>query len=544
MSNDFSTSQILGERYRLIQRLGTGGMGSVWRAEDLKLDAEVAIKLIDPELAQAPEAIARFRREAQAAAAIRSTYVVQILDYGIDRGTPFIAMELLHGESLAKRLRREKCLSPEQAARILGHVGRALAVAHEHGIVHRDMKPDNVFLVREGDEDIGKLVDFGIARKPEGLDQAAELKTSTGALLGTPFYMSPEQATGQVADHQTDIWSFGAIAFECLTGERPFRGDTLGALFHAICMAEIPVPSRIAAVPRGFDAWFARATARDKSRRFATIKEAAELLREICEGGVSSSRLARLSREAVPSSRQANTAVPVSSRHSELTVPPASRTLMGMGTSPWTFPVFVLTLSASVAFASGLAVWIVLRGNSGAAPDDSIVATVNHETSSTPLAGKTTSGAAESTPGAVPLALATRGETASILPESRSGEGSVGISVVPVFTSGEDPQTDEVSARRASTPSNVPNLVGASQPMQVPSNAPIASQSTQGSNTLSTASQSPGAPSNVASGSARSDEPRTSAPREQLSAKISVSGFEAPARKSSSVPIGDNAAGI
>ncbi|HMA91141.1 MAG TPA: serine/threonine-protein kinase [Polyangiaceae bacterium] len=494
--DDLSPAPLLAGRYRLMERLGAGGMGSVWRADDLNLDAEIAIKLIDPELAQSPEAVARFRREAQAAASIRSTYVVQILDYGIDQGIPFIAMELLRGESLAKRLRREKRLSPEQVVHILGHVGRALALAHDHGIVHRDLKPDNVFLVREGDEDIGKLVDFGIARRPEGLDQAADLKTSTGALLGTPFYMSPEQATGQVADHQTDIWSFGAIAFECLTGERPFRGESLGALFHSICMGDIPVPSRVAPVPDGFDDWFARATARDKARRFSTIKEAAEQLRIVCGGGVSSTRFAR-TRESVPPPHHASPIAPVSSRPYEVTAPPAAQTLMGMGASRWTFPVFILTLTASVASASGLAVWVALRGNSGGVPDASVVATVTHDANS---------GVSKIEPRIAP-------------PESKAAMTPFTVSVVPVFPPADD-QLADGSAQHRLTQRLEPAALNAPAAVAPPSTA------------MPTATPA-------------SSEPRMSVLREAInSSKPSSSGLEAAPRKPSSVPVGDNAAGI
>jgi serine/threonine-protein kinase len=228
-------------------------MGSVWRAQDLNLGAEVAIKLMDPRLVESSEAISRFRREAQAAAAIRSTYVVQILDHGVDQGAPYIAMELLTGESLAQRIQHQGALSPAHTSRLLGHVGRALSLAHEYGIVHRDMKPENVFLVHEGDEFIGKVLDFGIARRSGGLAESGGLKTSTGALLGTPYYMSPEQATGQSVDHRTDIWSYGAIAFECLLGRHAFDADSLGELFHSICMAPMPVPSQQGSVPPGFD---------------------------------------------------------------------------------------------------------------------------------------------------------------------------------------------------------------------------------------------------------------------------------------------------
>ncbi len=278
---------ILSNRYRLLRQLGRGGMGSVWIAEHLTLKSEVAVKLIDPAIAESPEALGRFMREAQASAALRSPHVVQVLDYGVDGGVPFIAMELLHGESLGQRLERERRLSPEATARILGHVARAIGRAHEAGIVHRDLKPDNIFLVQNDDEEVAKVLDFGIAKgTPLGLATTDGLgATRTGAILGTPYYMSPEQTEGsRQIDHRTDLWSLGVIAFECLTGSRPFDGETLGGIIMAICARPIVVPSTIAVVPTGFDEWFARATARNPEERFASAKDQAHALRQVCSG--------------------------------------------------------------------------------------------------------------------------------------------------------------------------------------------------------------------------------------------------------------------
>jgi serine/threonine-protein kinase len=290
--------RVFADRYRLLAKLGAGGMGSVWRAHDTRLDAEVAIKVIAPEFAGSGEAVARFQREAQAAAAIRSTYVVQILDHGLDGDTPFIAMELLHGESLAKRLARVGRLEPVVAVRLLGHVARALELAHARGIVHRDMKPDNIFLVEEGKEVIGKVLDFGVAKHDSALAPINGLQTPTGMILGSPFYMSPEQANGQRVDSLSDIWAFAVIACECLAGRRPFSGETLATLFYSICIAPLPVPSAIGPVPPGFDHWFARAAARDQAARFRTIGEAADALFEIC--GAAMSEPPRASSEFVP----------------------------------------------------------------------------------------------------------------------------------------------------------------------------------------------------------------------------------------------------
>src|SRR5664279_4907217 len=273
----------LAGRYRLVTKLGQGGMGSVWRAQHLTLGIPVAIKLIDPAIAQSEEALARFRREAQAAAELRSAHVVQILDYGVDNNTPYIAMELLEGESLAARLERVGQLPPVETANILTQVGRALTRAHQQNIIHRDLKPENIFLISEGDDELAKVLDFGIAKKLGLQSTSSGVNTHTGAMLGTPYYMSPEQAKGHATvDHRADIWSLGIIAYECMTGKRPFDGETLASLLISICTEPLPIPSTVAAVPVGFDAWFARASSRDLSLRFQTASEAIVQLRDIC----------------------------------------------------------------------------------------------------------------------------------------------------------------------------------------------------------------------------------------------------------------------
>src|SRR5690606_18346549 len=162
-------------------------------------------------------------------------------------------------EKLAQRLRREKRLSAAETARVITHIARAVGRAHEEGIVHRDLKPENVFLVENDDEEVAKVLDFGVAKVESGKLGESEdnNRTRTGSILGTPYYMSPEQAQGnKTVDFRSDLWSIAVIAFECLTDKRPFYSDGLGDLVLAICIREIPVPSQVAPVPLGFDAWF------------------------------------------------------------------------------------------------------------------------------------------------------------------------------------------------------------------------------------------------------------------------------------------------
>jgi serine/threonine protein kinase len=278
--------QVIADKYRLDKLIGRGGMGSVWRAEHLVLMSPVAVKVLKPKVTETSNSVARFLREAKAAALLRSPHVVQILEHGRDGELVYIAMELLEGESLHQRLRRGP-LTPTEAAVVMTHVGRAMQKAHDAKIVHRDLKPDNIFLVHNDDEVMGKVLDFGIAKSSlYALNTTGDSpQTQTGTLLGTPYYMSPEQATGQKdVDHRSDLWAMGVIAFECLVGQRPYQSDALGDLVLQICSRAQPVPSARASVPDGFDEWFARAQQRDVEERFQSARELTQSLRAALTG--------------------------------------------------------------------------------------------------------------------------------------------------------------------------------------------------------------------------------------------------------------------
>ncbi|HEX6766007.1 MAG TPA: protein kinase [Polyangiaceae bacterium] len=264
-------------RYRLVRKLGTGGMGTVWLAQDMLLDSSCALKLIDDDKAESEEVRVRFAREAKVAAQLRGPHVVDVFDHGEWSGVPYIAMEFLDGEDLGTRLDRVKKLSPEATYRVVAHVARALVKAHAYGIVHRDLKPENVFLV-EGDEgEIAKVVDFGIAKHDQY--SLRDKTTKTGSFLGTPFYVSPEQARGKPTDHRSDLWSLGVIAFQCLTGKPPFESEALGELMGMILYDDIPMPSqRNPELSPEIDAWWKRAAARDREERFDSAKELADAL--------------------------------------------------------------------------------------------------------------------------------------------------------------------------------------------------------------------------------------------------------------------------
>ena len=279
MASGLHENTVIAGRYRLNRVIGRGAMGSVWHANDVALDVACAVKFIDPNLVHIPEATQRFEREAKAAAQIRSPHVVNILEHGMHEGIPFIAMELLEGEDLGKRLDRVLKMSPREVASIITQVCRALSRAHALEIVHRDLKPDNIFLVRDDDREIAKVLDFGIAKRTSlALDQADA--TRAGAMLGTPNYMSPEQAQGvKTVDYRSDLWSIAVITFRCITGVLPFRSEGLGDLLLKLLVEPLPVPSKMTVdVPPGFDAWWERAAQRDPARRFQSAKELADAL--------------------------------------------------------------------------------------------------------------------------------------------------------------------------------------------------------------------------------------------------------------------------
>ena len=277
--------QLVAGRFQLDRMVGRGGMGSVWKARDGRLDIPCAVKFIEGEIAQNPEAVMRFEREAKAAAQLRSPHVVQILDHGMWDGMPYIAMELLEGEDLGKRLIARGRLTAPEISSVITQVCRALQKAHIAGVIHRDLKPDNIFLCRDDDREIAKVVDFGIAKaKSTGLEN--DSKTRTGSLLGTPYYMSPEQASGardKPVDARSDLWSLAVIVFQCFTGTLPFDGDALGDLLVKIIVGPIPRPSDVAGdLPLGLDDWWAKASSRDPSMRFQSSKDFAESLALVC----------------------------------------------------------------------------------------------------------------------------------------------------------------------------------------------------------------------------------------------------------------------
>jgi serine/threonine protein kinase len=284
-NNTIGIGTVLVGKYRVARELGRGGMAAVYEAEHINIGKKVAVKVLSAELQSSPIVTERFFREARAAASVKSPYIVDVYDSGrLDDGRPFIAMELLEGESLYDRMARVRLIDAQSTSRIIGQVAKGLAKAHAAGIVHRDLKPENIHLVTgEDGEEIAKLLDFGLAKfyAPIQTDEKAARLTREGAVFGTPAYMSPEQVKGHgTVDHRSDLWALGCMAFECLTG-RPVWNTEQGVAmtFAAIAAAPLPIPSRVRRdLPPGFDPWFAKALERDANKRFQSARELADEL--------------------------------------------------------------------------------------------------------------------------------------------------------------------------------------------------------------------------------------------------------------------------
>jgi hypothetical protein len=264
---------VLADTYRIVRLLGEGGMGSVYEATHARLPRRFAIKVLKGDAFSRPDALARFRREAEVASRLKHRHIIEVFDYNSSpSGHPYIVMELLEGEDLFGRLQRQRQLPLATALSITQQVAAALACAHKAGVVHRDLKPQNIFLTTQDDRrDYVKVLDFGISKLlgSEGI-------TREETVLGTPWYMSPEQARGTLAeiDHRTDIFALGSILFEMLAGAPAFAGETpVSALHNVIYEPARPLPAANPHVPLAVERAIQRALAKAPSERFARVED-------------------------------------------------------------------------------------------------------------------------------------------------------------------------------------------------------------------------------------------------------------------------------
>ena len=258
--------KVLSDRYELSERLGSGGMAEVYLGRDRVLGRTVAVKTLLLQFASDPHFIARFRREAQSAAALNHPNIVGVYDTGSDDGTHYIVMEYIEGRTLRDLIREEGPLLPERAAELAGDVCAALAFAHSHGIVHRDVKPANIMLTKTGEV---KVTDFGIARAA-----SSETVTQTATVLGTAQYFSPEQAQAGPVDSRSDIYSLGVVLYEMLTRQVPFTGSSPVAIAYKHVKEDPILPSRLNAdIPPALEAIVMKALAKNPDNRYQTAQD-------------------------------------------------------------------------------------------------------------------------------------------------------------------------------------------------------------------------------------------------------------------------------
>jgi eukaryotic-like serine/threonine-protein kinase len=270
-------NRVLNGRYEIDSVLGQGGMAKVFRGTDQVLGRTVAIKVLSPQFADDAQFVARFRREAQAAAALNQPNIVGVFDTGSQGDVHFIVMEYVEGRTLRDVIRAEGPLLPERAAEIADAVARALETAHEAGMVHRDIKPGNIMLTSDGEV---KVMDFGIARTSTG-----DTLTQTAAVLGTASYLSPEQAQGQPVDARSDLYSLGCVLYEMSTGRPPFSGDSPVAIAYKHVKDDPVAPSRINPdVPSDLEAVILKSMAKNPANRYQTAAEMRQDLGRLMQG--------------------------------------------------------------------------------------------------------------------------------------------------------------------------------------------------------------------------------------------------------------------
>ena len=273
--------QVLADRYRVLDLIGKGGMGKVYLAEHIALGKRVAVKVLNPAYTHRPDQVKRFLREARAASKIGHENVIDVIDYGeMPSGSVFFVMEHLQGEDLGKLLRRTGSLPWSRARRILLQICRAVQAAHAKGILHRDMKPENCFIIhRNGMRDFVKVLDFGIAKMHEENNRVSHTLTQAGALIGTPEYMAPEQVQGEAGDARIDIYALGCIMYQLLTGQLPFSDKTMfGVLSQQVNVRPVP-PRQLcpdADIPVEVEAIILKAMEKDRNLRFQTMAELIE----------------------------------------------------------------------------------------------------------------------------------------------------------------------------------------------------------------------------------------------------------------------------
>ncbi|MBN1606579.1 MAG: protein kinase [Polyangiaceae bacterium] len=351
--------QIVGDKYRLVRLLGEGGMGRVYEAQHTTIGRRFAIKCLHSEHSRNGELVARFQREAQAAGGLENENIAAVFDLGsFADGVPYLAMEYLEGEDLGRLLARTGPLPVPRATYIILQACRGLLIAHARGIIHRDLKPENLFVCRRNDgSDLVKILDFGIAKL-----HADAGVTRTGATMGTPAYMSLEQARGaKEVDRRTDVYALGVILYEMLSGQKPHPGESYSEiLYHLFTQEAAPVETLRPNLPAGLAAVVHRAMARDPGDRYPSVMELAEALAPFADRAVTP-----LAAPALPADASAET---VASPRS-LSAVMASAQVSTTDLRSLRRPRRALTVGALVLLAAIVAIVLVVRIQGERQPD-------------------------------------------------------------------------------------------------------------------------------------------------------------------------------
>jgi hypothetical protein len=307
-----STGDVIDGKYRIIRLIGEGGMGAVYEGGNIRIHRTVAIKVLHAGVAENQDAVQRFEREAQAAGRIGSEHIVEVLDLGnLPDGDRFMVMEFMDGDSLSARIQNRGRLTARETYPVARQILEGLAAAHGAGIIHRDLKPDNVYLLkmRGGQADFVKLLDFGISKFSALSGESGFSMTRTGAVMGTPYYMSPEQAKGAKGmDHRADLYAVGVILYECVTGRVPFNADTFNELlFKIVLETPQPIEQVIPDSDPEFNKIIQKAMAREPGLRYQTAREFQQAVDQWASGmGVAAGRpLGALAATPAPGPRTA-----------------------------------------------------------------------------------------------------------------------------------------------------------------------------------------------------------------------------------------------
>ncbi|MEU8250498.1 protein kinase [Nonomuraea sp. NPDC048916] len=424
----------LAGRYRLDTRIGAGGMGEVWRGEDIVLARTVAVKVLLPGRMDDPGFVARFQAEARAMATINHPGVVDVYDYGVSGDTVYLVMKFVDGEPLDRLLARLGRIPPQPAMELIAQAASALQAVHDRGIVHRDVKPGNLLVQRDGTL---VLTDFGIARS----DLANRL-TDAGMVLGTAAYCAPEQAEGAPVTPAVDIYALGVVAYECLVGQRPFDGDSAVtiALKH-IREAPPPLPAE---VPPPVRALVECALSKDPARRYPTAKAMSDMARQIAAGELPA---------ALPPSTGATMAPPVEAYQTGAQQAPAPNTTLA---GPRQGSRRAAKVRRRGGLVAGLAAAVVLGVGAGA------VALTGMTTGDDPAPTMTTSDIAASGKIKTPTPTTSRGRRPSIKPSSQ----------VPTVRQEAEPEESREPSRTP-TPTHSPTPSTDKSPSTSPSPTPV-----------------------------------------------------------------------